>query len=299
MLLLRPALCVLVFFLTASGTPAQTTFRWRWTEGDKVKYVIEDKSASKTKIGQEVFDLDQTLILDTAWQMNGVAPNGEMQIVITVERLRFNADGKGAAAIGLVSFDSKDDAKPQSKPEKSVAAVFDSIVRSKVVVHIDTRGKVTKFEIESKLRAIFEDNATRELAGFFGDLFTADGFRHRLTNWIVEFPEQAVSVGGSWTENKLSRLGKSLACAHSYVHSGRADRNGQTLEKVEVKPEFKLPKDEKAKTKIASQSGEGTVYFDVQKGRIVESIVTHNIVLQSFGETTVEAKTTVKLANVN
>jgi len=297
--LLRPALGVLVFFLTTSGARAQCTFQWRLVEGDKLKYVIEDKCASKTKVGQESFDLKQNLRLDTIWQVSNVAPSGQIQVVVTVERLQFSANGEGAAAIGRVSFDSKEAVRSDSKPEKSVAAVLDSIVRSKVVVNIDTQGKVTKFEIESKLRAIFEDNATRELAGFFGDLFTADGFRHRLTNWFVEFPEQPVPAGGSWTESKLSRLGRALPCTHSYVHSGRAVRNGSTLEKIEVKPKYELPKDEDSKAKIASQSGEGTIYFDLPNGRIVESIVTQDIVVQSFGESTVQAITTVKLAKAD
>lgn len=292
---LRLTLGMLIILL-ASHAQAQTALLWKWKQGDKLTYVLEDNDLSKSAVGNQVFDLSQTLLLDTTWHVKSVGPTGEAGIVVTIERVRFTADGKGGAAIGKISFDSKDEAYPESKRNEAIFSVLNSFPGAEITLTVSAQGSVSKFELPEGLASTMEDNTTRELAGFFGDAFTADGVRHRLINWLVALPNEPVSENESWREDKLSRLGKSVTCVHSYTLGAPVQRDGHSLMKINVKPELKLLLDNGGKENITEQDGEGVVYFDSRTGCIVESVLTHHAILEAFSKTTLDAKTTVKLA---
>ena len=286
----------MLIIIFASHAQAQTALLWKWKQSDKLTYVLEDNYSSKSGGGNLVFDLSQTLILDTTWHVKSVGPTGEAGIVVTIERVRFTTDGKGGAAIGNISFDSKDTTKPKSKRDEAVFNVLNSLLGSEITLTVSAQGSVSKFDLPMRLASTLEGNTTRELAGFFGDAFTAGGVRHRLTNWLVALPNEPVSEKESWREDKLSRLGKSVTCVHSYTLAAPVQRDGHTLMKIDVKPELRLLVDNAGKQKITEQDGKGVVYFDSRTGRLTESVLTHRAILETFGTTTLDAKTTVKLA---
>jgi Family of unknown function (DUF6263) len=296
---------VLTLLLAASQAQAQTAVRWKWNQGEKLAYVLEDNYTSKSAVDREFFEITQDLILDTTWHVKRVGPSGEASIVVTIERVRFNTNGKGEAAIGTMSFDSKHETEPQRGAEKSVISVLKSLLGSEIALAVNAQGRVLRFDLPKLLISTMEDQVARELAGFFGDLFTADGLRHRLTNWLVALPTEPVSEKQSWQEDKPSRLGKNVPCFYSYTFAARLKRDGHTVIKIDVKPELKLLgiEADKDRPKITEQDGKGIVYFDNQAGRILESVVSQRVEMQmaDFTKTkeSLATTTTVKLATEN
>ena len=213
---------VLTLLLAASQAQAQIALLWKWNQGEKLAYVIQDTYTSKSTVGQEFFELTQELTLDTTWHVKSVGHTGEASIVVTIERVRFNANGKGEAAwFGTVSFDSKPETKPQRDTEKSLFRVLKSLLGSEIALAVNAQGRVLRFDLPKVLVSTMADQVTRELAGFFGDLFTTDGLRHRLTNWLVALPAEPVLEKQSWHEDKPSRLGKNFPCHYSYTFAAR------------------------------------------------------------------------------
>jgi hypothetical protein len=302
---------VLILLLAASQAQAQTALRWKWNPGEKLAYVLQDNYTSKTTMlavpaGQDFFELTQELTLDTNWHVKSVDPTGEASIVVAIERVRFNANGKGAAAFfGRISFDSKHEAKPQrGTGEESLFRVLKSLLGSEIALAVNAQGRVLRFDLPKVLASTMEDQVTRELAGFFGDLFTADGLRHRLTNWLMALPTEPVSEKQSWQEDKPSRLGKNFPCLYSYTFAARVERDGHSAFKIDVKPELELRGlEDKDRPKITEQDGKGIVYFDNRAGRITESVVSQRVEMQmaDFTKTTdkLATKTTVELATEN
>jgi hypothetical protein len=296
---------VLILLLAASQAQAQIALQWKWNQGEKLAYVLQDNYTSKSTVDQQFFELTQDLTLDTIWHVKSVGPTGEASIVVTIERVRFNANGKGDAAIGTMSFDSKHETELQRKSEKSVFSVLKSLLGSEITLVVNAQGRVLRFDLPKVLDSTMEDQVTRELAGFFGDLFTADGLRHRLTNWLVALPTEPVSEKQSWQEDKPSRLGKNFPCVYSYTFAARVERDGRMAIKIDVKPELKLLglEADKDRPKITEQDGKGIVYFDNRAGRITESVVSQRVEMQmaDFTKTTdnLATKTTVKLATEN
>ena len=305
MRLTRLPVGVLMLLLAASQAQAQVALRWKWNQGEKLAYELRDNYTSRSTVDQEVFELTQDLTLDTTWRVKSVSPAGEANLVVTIGRVRFHANGKGDAAIGTMSFDSKHKTEPRRDAEKSVFHVLESLLGPEMTLTVNAQGRVSRFDLPKVLASTMEDQVTRELAGFFGDLFTADGLRHRLTHWLVALPTEPVAEKQSWREEKPGRLGKTFTCLYSYTFAVRVDRDGHTAIKIDVKPELKWlgPEADKDRPRITEQDGQGIVYFDSRAGRMTESVVSQRVALQmaDFTKSTdhLATKTTVKLTTGN
>src|SRR5437763_1751692 len=52
----------------------------------------------------------------------------------------------------------------------------------------------------------FESSLARELAGFFGDVFTAEGFTSRLSTPVVRLPGKAIEKGTEWHREMVQTM---------------------------------------------------------------------------------------------
>jgi hypothetical protein len=251
-----------------------------WKTGDTLKYEIKDEYSSKTSVSGKFFELHQKLILNTTWETKRRLPNGGVELSVRIERVRFTAEGKGAAAIiQNLTFDSQSDEEPRNKPEQGVSKVLKNYVGDVAVVKLDENQAVTDFVLSDAVSEMLNDTGTRELAGFFGDLFTRDGLRHRLTHWMLEVPDKPVSVKESWSQKLPSRVGSKIDYVREYeLVESNADEGDRHLQ-VKLTPEFK-PADG-SKFKITDQSGNGSVKFDSKTHHISRFELKHTGTIMS------------------
>jgi hypothetical protein len=281
----RTLIIAIAIFAVSSSMQAQTTLVAKWETGERRKYVIDDKYTSKSTVGQQSFELQQSLTLDTTWEAKGTSPDGGVKLSVRIDRIRYAADGKGAAAvIQNLRFDSNTEAEPKSKPEQGVAKVLENYVGPVATVTIDRRGNVTSFSISDELSEKLKDTGTRELAGFFGDLFTPSGLRHRLTNWLVAFPAEPLPDGATWSQELPSRAGAKIVAIRNYELVGSTGKDDETLLQINFTPQFK--ESGETKLNITDQSGNGQVYLDNETNRIREFVLRHQGTISSFAEQT-------------
>ncbi len=289
-------LCIL---LGASQVAAQTSLIGTWKAGDKFSYVLEDKY-SVSSDSQDSASLKQSLKLDTSWHVMTLALDGIAVVAVEIERVRFRADQTGIpAGWDELSFDSQNPMEPRNKQEMSTFAALTAFVGSQMAITINEKREVLKFELSKPLATHLEkDQTTLELAGFFGHMFTANGMQRRMTNWLIASPPKPVSRGETWRREQVSRYEDFFNCVDSYTLEGTVLWDGQTLMKIDVKTELKLPENEEGKqqAKIADQSGEGVVYFDERTGWVVDAALRQQVVQQgAFIKTSVDTTITSKL----
>lgn len=279
--MLRILIIAIAAVLVSSSIQAQTTLATKWETGERIAYVIDDQFSSKSTVGQRSFELRQSLKLDTTWEVEGTSPDGAVKLNVSIDRVRYTADGKGAAMmIQNLKFDSNAKAEPQSEPEQGVAEVLSSYLGPVASVAIDGRGEVTEFSLSQELSEKLKDTKAREFAGFFGDLFTANGLRHRLTTWLVAFPAETISSGTTWSQEVPSRAGAKIVGIRKYELVGSIRKEADTFVQVNLTPQFKASDD--IGLKIANQNGDGSLYLDPKTHKIREFVLRHQGTITSF-----------------
>lgn len=294
--MLRTLVLLIAILAASSSTQAQTTLMTKWETGERLMYIIEETSTGKSGVGQKrSFELQNSLKVDTTWEVGGTSPDGDVKLNVSIDRVRYTADGKGAAAmIQDLKFDSDAKAEPQSKPEQGVAEVLSSYVGSVAAVAIDGRGKVTEFSLPDELSEKLKEAKSRELAGFFGDLFTSDGLRLRLTNWLVAFPAEKLSNGTTWSQELPSRGGAKIVGICKYELVGAVTKDADNFVQINVTPQLKA-RDANI-FKIANQDGDGWVYLDPKTHKIKEFVLRRkDIISTRFTEQSFDLVYSVKL----
>lgn len=286
---------VLIVFkqLVAADSPkndavAQTLLRWRFKEGENINYVIEEKQATKMKSGEDRFDLTQTLLLDTTWTVKGVDRRGKADIGVTCNRVRFQA-GPGTI------YDSSDRRQPKNDSRKGadqiIRSTLGTMVGGEFTLKMDSRGQINDVTLPDKLAKALANNDAREVAGFFGGTFTAEGIKRKLSDWVIHLPKAAISPKEkNWTDKRF--LNKLNSFARVCAYQGTERREGNSVEKVDIRPELTIERDsDKDGDKITSQEGKGTMLFDSRNGRLVEYMLRHKVAFESYvdGKKFVEA----------
>ncbi len=291
--MLRILVIAITIFAGSSSAQAQSTQMTKWQDGEKRTYVIDDKYTSRSTVGQQTFELNQTVTLYTTWEAD-VSPEGGVKLNVSIDRVRYTADGKGAAAIiQNLSFDSNAETEPKSKPEQGVTKVLESYVGPVGIVAINGLGNVTDFSFSDELSERLKDTGARELAGFFGDLFTPNGLRHRLTNWLVEFPAEPLPDGKTWSQELPSRAGPNIVAIRNYELVGSTRTDADTLLQINFTPQFKASDD--SKLKIADQKGNGVVHLDKDTHHIRDFVLRHQGRITSFSDQTFNIEYSAKL----
>ncbi len=261
---------VIATLVMLSSTEAQTTLIPKWEVGKTLNYEIEDNSFTKMGGGDDdFFELSMKLKLDTKWKVEKVLADGSVEFSVGIERVRFSAAGKGAAAaIPDLTFDSNVKSIPKQNPGKVVALVLKEYVGPVGNVSIDRRGGLTGFSASKELTEIWKNSG--ELAGFFGGIFKHDGVRDLLTAWLVAFPDDPVPNGQTWNKEQVSRFGKGFASVRNYKLIGPVVKDGVSLLQIDVASKIKevalqgpgeIPGID-IEQKITKKDGSGQVFLD-------------------------------------
>jgi hypothetical protein len=72
----RLPVCLLALLLVATQAQAQTALLWKWNQGERLAYVLQDNLTSNLTVDQEFFELTQELTLDTTWHVKSVGVTG-------------------------------------------------------------------------------------------------------------------------------------------------------------------------------------------------------------------------------
>ena len=290
-ILFTSLLCIV---LGAPHVTAQTSLIRIWKDGDKFSYAIEDKYSISIPTSDQPMILNQSLKLETNWDVKTVGVDGSAVITVQIERVRFKADQKNVPVpFEELSFDSQTPIEAQNKGEKSVFDALNAFAGSQMSITINEKRELSEFKLSEPLAAHLERNhITLELAGVFGHTFTTNGMRRRITSWLIPSPSKPVAKGEIWQREQFSRYEDIFVCVDTYTLEGPTRWDGQTLTKIAVKTELTLPDNDtsKQRAKIAEQSGGGVVYFDERTGRVIDATLHHQVAQFVRTNTTINAK---------
>jgi hypothetical protein len=257
-----PTLLLLSFF----GRPvqAQPILRWKLEKGIVLRYRIEEEA----KLGSDKRGLTEKLVMETSWIVTE-AQDDTWQIAVKVERIRFTASGDVGGGKFEVVYDSSDKSA-KGHGAKALSELFNAIVDCKIQLKLDSLGKITDPELPKNLVNQFNQNASVELAGFFGDTVSMIGLKRSLYLVAVPLPEGTVSAGDKWKHEFKLKLAQGfltgISDAATYSYLGRESGRDGPEEKIRVQSQEEVASTRKGQEGSRKSEANGVAYFDNSNG---------------------------------
>ena len=106
----------------------------------------------------------------------------------------------------------------------------------------------------------------------------------------LTLPKDSIKKGTTWTKPVTTKTPfGTMTITTTYTFQGSETRNKVSLEKIATKSEMFIENDKNAEisVKVKSADMQGTIYFDNQLGRLIDSTQTQKMVLEisAMGQT--------------
>jgi hypothetical protein len=265
--------------VAAVPAQAQTTLRYKFKQGDKLDYVIENKMTMKIDIGGKEIEMAINQNMEMAWKIESVANDGKGRIQQKLTRIQFSMD----TPMGKVEYDSKDGKVPPGPLGETIAPIFKALSGLEFTLTMDPRGEISDVKIpKDLLKAV---NA-QQLPGV-GEMFTEDGLKKMMAQSGISFPKESVSKGKTWNQKLSFKMPfGEMKMDNVYTYEGAVQKGEKKVEQISVKPAISLKPDENAPVAMTMKDGggKGMAYFDNDAGRIVEMSMTQNMIMEAGGQ---------------
>jgi hypothetical protein len=264
------SLVALASVIIAGPAPAQEVLRYKFKQGEKLHYVLEQKMNMTMAIMNNNIMMDMTQTIDTLWDIQSVDKDGTAKMTQKFDRVRFSMDGP----MGKTEYDSKDGKVPEGPFGALMGPFFQALAGAEFKVTLDAHGQYDKVEVPDKLAEALKK---LPMASAMGDLASVDGLKRLISQSGLILPNTALTKGKTWDKKIDIKLpfGK-METDTAFTYQGPTTHDGLKVEQFAMKPKMTIEPDPNAnmKAKIKSQDNKGAAYFDATAGRLVETEVT-------------------------
>jgi hypothetical protein len=254
--------------LSAAPVQAQVTLRYKFKEGDKLNYVMEQKMDMTMNNAGNESTVTMTQKMDMTWKVTAVDKDGTAKITQTIDRVHITMDTPPPG--GKTEFDSKDDKEPTDPVGKMIAPIFKAMVGAEFTLTMTPRGEAKDVVVPQKLLDAVEK------AGPAAGGMTPDVLKQMASQGGLVLPEKALKKGDTWTPEpnklKMEPLG-TMTVKTEATYEGEVTKDGKKLEQIALKPKMTLEAPANATTKMTlkKQDNKGTALFDSAKGQLAET----------------------------
>ena len=279
----------LATILAANLAPAaEAPVRWKFKEGETLNYVLERGVEGKLNLTGSEIVFKMGMAFDVAWKAKSVAPDGNAELELTIDRMQINM---ASPLGGNLAYDST---KPEAaggvmwaQMEPMVTGMLNQTFRLKVT----SLGKVSDIELPQKLTDVFlkQQQSPNRQAGFGigGSAFSEKGIKELIEKSVLPLPEAAPAKDVSWTQhfdNPIRGAGNQMTDT-TFTFAGTESVDGKQLAKIAAKTEmtFEPVENPMADVEITSQEGSGTFLFDTQAGHLIKATGVQTFFLEMTG----------------
>lgn len=272
-----PILAAVVAVGLASSPSAQAAepLRWKFKEGEVVRYTLVQKTETKMKAAGREGGSKVEQISDVRWTVKSVSAEGLAQMTQTIDRVRVTLDAQGQPTFKFDSnTDPKDDPKDGGPIAEQLIPMFRALAGFECSLTMDASGKIDNVKIPQETI----DALRGSLLGQATNLFTEEGMKNMISQSSLVFPAGAAATepGKSWTDQAkvpVSNLG-TIVTDKTYTVQGPSKENPKLTEITLASKMTIEPGDNPGvHLDITNQKNEGHFLFDHAAGRIAESHV--------------------------
>jgi hypothetical protein len=293
------ALAVLAF-ASGSVAQAQTSLAYKFKQGDKANYVMEQKMLMKMNIMGQALNMNMDMKMNMTQTVHEVGADGKAKISQKLDTISCSMGGLPGLNFMYDSVTNKNPADPIGQ---KIAPLFNAMAGAEVKMTISPTGDITDTQIPQDVLNAMKQAAAGGGPGL-GDMFSKENMSKMFAQ-NINLPAQPVKVGDTWQSKSTAKTpGGDVETTQTYKYEGTAQHGGKNVEKISFTLDTRmLPggnPNPGVMVKIKSQTGKGTIFFDNQAGQVVETTMTQNSDMETtvLGMTipqTVDTTVTVKL----
>lgn len=279
--------------LGGSAVQAQTHLRYKFEQGETLKYVLEQKNDIQMNVQGKDIKMVMGQKVYMTWNVVHVDDKGISTIKQTMDRILFSMD----LPQGKVDWDSDSKAEPEGEIAKMMVPAMKAMVGAEFQLKMNEQGKITEFQVPEKVT-----EALKNIPGAGSSMVSPESFKQMATQGNLVLPKEEVAKGKSWHNKTEAKMPFGIMKVdYTFTYAGTADKGGTELQKITISPTVALePKDDAPFTlKLKSSKGEGSAYFDNEAGCMAEmhmaQVMEMNVVAQGQTiEQTMKTTTTLK-----
>ncbi len=258
--------CVLCIVLTAQFSAAQE-LKWKFQKGDKFRVKFDQLSNSNTDVLDRKVVIKNFVEMEVLWQVAEVDSKGTATMVQVINWARMemtSTDPDGGTKSIKVDTREEPEGKVATQMLKDIAPVvgMDKTIKFKM----SAAGEISDFEIpKSTMESIRKAPSSMSIR----KIFSADGMKSVFGPASIKLPDGKLEAGKTWDSDRelTSDMGK---FKQKFVYKLSDSSNANTA-MIDINCETKRIGENKSKIEIKSQSGTGTIKFDVANGYLSDS----------------------------
>ena len=262
--------------LSAAAASAQTTLRYKFKEGETLKYALVQKMKMTMNVMGNNVEMDMNQSSDLSWNIQSVDSKGNAKIAIKFGRNKMSMD----SPMGKIEVDSDNAQEPDDPIGQALYKVIKGLAGLEIAGNMSPTGELTDVKVPEK--------AVKELQNIpggdaFGDMLTPEGLKRMMSQSGLVMPKDAVEKGAKWkSKNEMKMPFGKMVAEVDYTYEGPADKDGRSLEKIALKPKATIEPNPNApfSLKLKSHDGSGTAFFDNSAGRLLEVTNVQNLEME-------------------
>jgi hypothetical protein len=265
---LTAVISVFVIGTGLSAARGQETLRWKFRDGDVLKYTMEQTTVMTVKVMGRERKQKRSVTTTYTWSVKAVSDSGEADIIQRIERLAMKVD---APPFLPLEYDSGAASNSVPEPFEQIVRQLKAALGAEFSFKMKPTGEIVDIKIpEATLKRLRE--------GLPEDQGEREALSEQALKDLVSqtsppaFPEGAIEPGKSWSSkpNRLPMPTGTLILDRSYTFQG-PDPEKPKLMIIAMEGKVALEPSGDASAKIRSQDGKGSLTFDSEAGRLISS----------------------------
>ncbi|HTF88834.1 MAG TPA: DUF6263 family protein [Planctomycetota bacterium] len=260
-----------IFALCACQDPVVLELRWKLQPGEVLRYRMSVEQSVDAMAGMGDKPMHMTMEAVMRQEIRDVAADGTASVEVSYEAMRFSSD----TSAGL-NFDSTLEGADADRNDPEFRAMIGPLLDLRLRMKLDPSGKVSELQGVKEMLAAMQarlgkDGEERSVLAMFGE--------ESQMKWLQfeVFPAKPVVSGETWkrsSEVRLPSMG-TMTIKNENVLRGVEDHAGRPCAVISSTTRMSLAPEDSSATrmeiKMDGSKGEGTKWFDHERGRMLEA----------------------------
>jgi hypothetical protein len=267
---LSAALALAVWLLGGWASYARAeTLRWKLNPGEVLRYTMESKQVENFQVMGRNKKSTRSTTTNLNWTVKNVSANGDAEIVQRIERVRMRLEQPPFVPI---EFDSSPNKLEIPEEFEAAERQIKALAGAELTFKMGPTGAVRDLTISERTLKNLREGLPKDAPG------RESGSEQGLKDMLLQssppaFPVDSLEAGKSWAAkpSKIPIPGLGTLTLDKVFTFQGPDPKTPRLLLVSIEAKTSLEPAESVTAKIRTQEGTGSLTFDAESGRIVNS----------------------------